>query len=233
MGWSDPIGRRIEDGRVVGVVRDFHFQSLREPIAPLALVALNDDPSEVAEARRPLVQRLLLIRIAGTDFRGTLKHIEDVVTRFDPGKPFEYALLDESLGNLYSTERRMLSLIAIFATLCIFISCLGLYGLTAFATERRAREIAMRKVLGASSWQVVLLLARRILLLTAIGGVIAAVASWRVMDEWLAGFAYRVKVDPVLLLMSILLAAGVTLGTVTLQSLRTARADPGETLRYE
>lgn len=233
MGWTDPIGRRIQDGRVIGVVRDFHFQSLREPIVPLVLKALSDDPSGIAEARRPYVQRILLIRISGQDFPGTLRHIEDVMARFDPGSPFEYRLLDESLANLYGTEQRMLSLIAVFATLCILISCLGLYGLTAFATERRAREIAMRKVLGASAWQVVLLLARRILVLTAIGGVIAIVVAWRVMLEWLSGFAYRVNVNPLLLVLAILLAAAVALGTVALQSLRTARADPSETLRYE
>jgi putative ABC transport system permease protein len=124
-------------------------------------------------------------------------------------------------------------LIAVFAALCIMIACLGLYGLTAFATERRAREIAIRKVVGASPWQVVLLLSRRTLLLIGVAGVVAAVAVWLVMDEWLTGFAYRVRVNPLLLIVSILLAAVVALGTVALQSLRTARADPADTLRYE
>jgi putative ABC transport system permease protein len=233
MGWSDPIGRRIGQGRVVGVVRDFNFQSLRFPIRPLALVALSDDPQRVAEARRPFVQRRLLIRVSGEDFPGTMKYVEEAIRRFDPGSPFEYELLDETLQGTYSTERRMLSLIAIFAALCIFISCLGLYGLTAFVTERRSREIALRKVLGASAWQVVLLLARRTMLLTCIGGVVAVAIAWLVMDQWLSGFAYRVSVNPLLLSLSILLAAGVSLGTVALQSLQTARADPSETLRDE
>jgi putative ABC transport system permease protein len=175
----------------------------------------------------------LLIRASSDDFLGTLKHIEEVIRRFDPGNPFEYELLDQSLQNVYATERRMLSLIAIFAALCIFIACLGLYGLTAFVTERRSREIAIRKVFGASAWQVVLLLARRTVLLTAIGGVAAVAIAWLVMDEWLSGFAYRVSVNPVLLSMSIVLAACVVLGTVALQSLKTAVADPSETLRDE
>jgi len=233
MGWSDPIGRRIGGGRVVGVVRDFHFQSLRQPIGPLALVALSDDPQRIAEARRPFVQRRLMVRASAERFPETLEHIEQVMRRFDPGNPFEYELLDESLKQVYATDRRMLSLIAIFAALCIFISCLGLYGLTAFVTERRSREVAIRKVFGASAWQVVLLLARRTVLLTAIGGVLAVAIASIVMNEWLSGFAYRVSVSPILLSLSIVLAAGVALGTVALQSLQTARADPSETLRDE
>jgi putative ABC transport system permease protein len=221
------------DGRIVGVVRDFHFNSLRDPINPLMLELISDDPTRVPAARRALVQRTIIIRVTGRDFAGTIGHIEEVMRRFDPANPFEYTLLDEGMRSLYETERRMLTLIAVFATLCIFIACLGLFGLAAFATERRAREIAIRKVLGASPWQVVWLLSRRVLLLIGIGGVIAAVVAWLVMDEWLAGFAYRVSVNPLLLILSVTLAALVALGTVSLQSLRTARADPADILRYE
>jgi putative ABC transport system permease protein len=234
IGWGDDvIGQPYFDGRIVGVLRDFHFRSLRDPIVPLMLDTISDDPKRVPEARRPFVQRTLIVRISGRDFSGTIRHIGNVMRRFDPANPFEYTLLDEGMRGLYDTERRMLTLIAVFATLCIFIACLGLFGLSAFATERRAREIAIRKVLGASPLQVVWLLSRRVLLLIAIGGVIAAAAAWLVMDEWLTGFAYRVGVNPLLLVLSILLAAGVALGTVALQSLRVARADPADTLRYE
>lgn len=232
-GWKDPIGRRVLNGRVIGVLRDFHVESLRTPIAPLALTPLSDDPSRFAEAQRPLVQRFVMIRVSGRDLSGALAHIGKVMAQFDPGNPFEYTMLDETLRDLYSTERRMLVLVAIFGTLCIFIACLGLFGLTAFATRQRAREIATRKVLGASPWQVVWLLARRFLLLICAGGMIAAAIAWLVMEQWLAGFAYRVAVSPALLLLSILLAASVALGTVALQSLRTAVADPAEALRRE
>lgn len=233
MGWADPLGRKIQDGHVIGVVRDFLFRSLREPVAPLVMTLLVNDPARVPEAQRPFVQRMLILRTAAGNFQATMKHVSAVMARFDPGNPFEYTMLDESLQELYATEQRMLALIAIFATLCILIACLGLFGLTAFATERRAREIAIRKVLGASAWQVVMLLARRILLLIAIGGVIAAAAAWIVMDEWLAGFAYRISASPVLLGLAVLLAGGVALGTVSLQSWRVARADPGDALRNE
>ncbi len=233
-GWGDgTIGSGFMDGRIVGVLRDFHFTSLRDPIEPLLLDTISDDPRRVPESRRSLVQRTLIIRVSGRDFDGTIRHIGDVMRRFDPATPFEYSLLDEGMRKLYETEQRMLALIAIFATLCIFIAALGLFGLASFATERRSREIAIRKVMGASVWQVVWLLARRVLVLIGIGGLIAAVAAWLLMDQWLAGFAYHVQINPLLLALSILLAAGVALGTVALQSLRTARADPADTLRYE
>ncbi len=233
LGWPEPVGRRIQDGRVIGVVRDFHFRSLREPVNPLLMTLLDDDPGRVPEAQRPFVQRMLIIRTSGQDMQATLKHIEDVMTRFDPGYPFEFTLLDDALQDLYGTERRMLALIAIFAALCILIACLGLFGLTAFDMERRTREIAIRRVLGASSWQVIKLLARRILLLIAIGGVIAALAAWIVMDEWLAGFAYRVAVNPALLVLAVLLAGSVALGTIALQLTRVLRTDPSIALRNE
>jgi len=233
MGWRDPIGRRVLRGRVIGVVRDFNFQSLREPIAPMVIQVLNEDPNQVAEARRPFVQRTVIIRVSGENLPATLKYIGGVMTRFDPQNPFEYSMLDDALQSAYDTERRMLALIAIFSSLCILIACLGLYGLTAFATERRAREIAIRKVLGASARQVVWMLSRRILLLIGIGGLIAAAIAWSVMNEWLAGFAYRVGVNPLLLALAILIAGGVALVTVALQSMRVARADPADTLRYD
>jgi len=237
IGWgsnAEAVDRQMfMGGRVVGVLRDFHFSSMRDPIVPLLLYRIRDDPQRVPETRRAFVQRTLIIRITGRDFTGTIRHIGNVMRRFDPASPFEYTLLDEGMRGLYDTEQRMLALIAIFATLCILVACLGLFGLAAFATEQRAREIAIRKVLGASPWQVVWLLSRRVLLLIVVAGLIAAVAAWLLMDEWLTGFAYRVGVNPLLLLLSIGLAVAVALGTVALQSLRTARADPAETLRYQ
>jgi putative ABC transport system permease protein len=232
-GWKSAIGRRVQEGRVIGVVRDFHMQSLRNPISPLALTMLSDERKREPEARWPFLQRFILIRVSGKHFPATMRYIDSVMTRFDPGNPFEYTLLDDSLADMYGTERRMLALIAVFATLCTGVACLGLFGLTSFATQRRAREIAIRKVMGSSPWQVVWLLSRRVLLLIGIGGVIATAAAWLVMNEWLAGFAYRVSINPLLLMLSVLLAASVALGTVALQSLRTARADPADTLRHE
>jgi putative ABC transport system permease protein len=230
---GDPVGQDFLGARITGVVRDFHFHTLHTPIGPMVLALLTNDYSSEPPARHPFLQRTLVIRISGRDFEGTMRHIEEVMRRFDPANPFEYRLLDQTLGELYQTEQRMLALIATFAALCILIACLGLYGLTAFATERRAREIAIRKVLGASSWHVVMLLGRRVLLMIVVGGAIAAALAWLVMREWLAGFAYRVDVNPALLAVAVVLAALVALVTMMLQSMRAARADPAAALRGE
>jgi len=233
LGWKDAVGQSLYAGRVVGVVRDFHFSSLRDPIGPMMFRPLRDDLLGVPEAVRPLLQRTLFIRITGRDFGDTMKRIEQVMRRFDPTHPFQYTLLEESLGQLYVEEQRMTRLIAVFASLCVLIACLGLFGLTAFATERRARELAIRKVLGASSRQIVALLARRVLMMIGIGGLVATSIAWVVMNEWLSGFAYRVSVNPGLMLLSIFLAAAVAFATVAMQSLKVARADPVEALRSE
>ena len=234
LGWKDVLGKPLfGGGRIVGVVRDFHFSSLRDPIGPMVFYSLRDDARGVPAARRPFVQRTLFIRITGWDFGNTMKRIEQVMRRFDPTHPFQYTLLEESLGQLYAEEQRMMRLIAVFASLCVLIACLGLFGLTAFATERRARELAIRKVLGASSWQIVALLARRVLMVIGIGGLVATAIAWVVMDEWLSGFAYRVSVNPGLMLLSIFLAAAVAFATVAIQTLKVARADPVDALRGE
>ena len=116
---------------------------------------------------------------------------------------------------------------------CIFIACLGLFGLVAFTTEQRSREIGTRKVLGASTFQIILLLSQRILLLVLIASVVAAVISYLAMDKWLAGFAYRAGINPLVFVLAAILAAGVAFITVALQSYKTASADPVHALREE
>lgn len=232
LGWKDAVGQSLLGARVVGVARDFHFSSLRDPIGPMMLESLRE-LGNVPEARRPFMQRTLFIHVTGRNFDDTIQRIAGVMREFDPAHPFEYRLLDESLGQLYVEEQRMTRLIATFACLCVLIACLGLFGLTAFASASRARELATRKVLGASGWQIVALLARRVLVSIAIGGLLATAIAWIVMKDWLSGFAYRVGVNPVLMILSIVLAAAVALITVGLQSLKTARADPVEALRAE
>jgi putative ABC transport system permease protein len=125
-----------------------------------------------------------------------------------------------------------MALIGIFAMICIFIACLGLFGLAAFATEQRTREIGTRKVLGATSMQIVTLLARRIMAIVLVAAVLASIVAYFAMDEWLTNFAYRAGINPLLFLLAALAAAAVAFGTVALQSMKTARADPVEALRH-
>ena len=126
-----------------------------------------------------------------------------------------------------------MKLTGIFAGVCIFIACLGLFGLAAFTTEQRTKEIGIRKVLGASASQIIMLLSRNILLLVLLGAVIASVLAWLTIEKWLAGFAYHTAINPLVFLLSAVLAAAVAYITLALQSYKTAAGNPINALRYE
>jgi putative ABC transport system permease protein len=231
MGWDNPIGKRmalgagpgIFPGPVIGVVRDFNYKSLREGIEPLVMVRDNDYAP----------QRFMVVSVAPEGIRATLQQIRKLYVEFDPIHPFEYSFLDDDLGRLYASEERLMRLIGIFAAICILVACLGLFGLAASATQRRTREIGIRKVLGASTFSIILLLSRRVLLLIGAGAVVASIVAWLAMQQWLAGFAYRAALNPGWLLLAALGAAAIALLTMALQSWRTAHGDPIEALRYE
>lgn len=235
MGWGDQaLGKRFADGRVIGVVQDFHYSSLHNPIEPFAFRTFPDNMLDnVPEPQQPYVNRNLILSIAGNNVRETLGFIEETVIRFDPRHPFEYRFFDESLDALYQSEDNLMKLIGIFALICIFISCLGLYGLAAFTTEQRTREIGIRKVLGATARQIIGLLSRNILYLVCAGAIVASVMSWLAIDEWLSGFAYRGAINPLAFVAATLVALLVAYATVALQSYKTAQSDPALSLRYE
>jgi putative ABC transport system permease protein len=236
LGWSEPIGKHIQfggqSGRVIGVVRDFNFRSLHTLIEPLVMYPTTHDFSQVAEVFRAFQQRLLILNISGKDVGHTLGYVEQVMNEIDPKHPFEYTFLDESLDKLYKSEHQLTRLIAIFSAVCVFIACLGLFGLASFTTEQRTREIGTRKVLGATTWQIIALLARRILVLVLVASVLAAVIAYFGIDEWLSGFAYKAGINPMIFVLSAAAAAAVAFATVALQSFKTASADPVEALRF-
>jgi putative ABC transport system permease protein len=230
MGWEEPIGKRVGispagvfAGPVIGVVKDFNYKSLRTSIEPLAFVR-NFDQSD---------DRLMIVNIAPEGIRETLKKVQETFAELDPAHPFEYTFLDEDLDRLYVSEQRLMRLTTIFSAVCILVACLGLFGLAASSTEQRTKEIGIRKVLGASTLSIILLLARRVLVLIAAGAVVASIVAWLAMQEWLDGFAYRASLNPAYLLIAALGAGAVALLTIALQSWRTAHGDPIEALRYE
>jgi putative ABC transport system permease protein len=175
----------------------------------------------------------LILDISPSQTRHVLGYAERVMAGADPQHPFEYRFLDASLEKLYETEMSLTRLIGIFALASIFIACLGLYGLTAFTTEQRSREIGIRKVLGASAWRIIGLLARRILMLVLIASVLAAVVAYFTIDEWLQGFAYRAGINPLIFLLAAAAASVVAVATIVAQAWRTANADPVQALRYK
>jgi putative ABC transport system permease protein len=242
MGWDEPLGKQAltpggpagaTQGRVIGVVSDFNYKSLRSSVEPLAMYPFNDDFSGVDEINRPFVRRFLVLNVAGEGVAPVLRMLEEKFADLDPTHPFEYLFLDDALNELYASEKNLMTLVGIFAGVCILIACLGLYGLSAFTTEQRTKEIGIRKVLGASSLQIVTLLARNILLLVVAGAVVASIGATFAIDEWLAGFAYRTGINPMIFVLSTVVAAIVAFATIALQSWGTARADPANALRYE
>jgi putative ABC transport system permease protein len=183
--------------------------------------------------RRAFEVQYLVLEVAARDLSGTLGFVEDTLRRFDPAHPFEYRFLDEVLGRLYSAEQHLMRLIGLFAGICIVVACLGLYGLATFTTARRTKEIGIRKVLGATTAQIVALLSRRTLVLVAIGSALACVLAYAAMRIWLSAFAYRIELGAAPFAAAAAIAIAVALGTVALQSFGAAFARPTQSLRHD
>ena len=239
MGWDTAIGKRIQAGgggfsaKVIGVVKDFHFYSLREQVEPLVIQSLPKDLGNVAEAQRNRVNRSVVFSISDQDIFRTINEIERVVTQFDPTHPFEFKFIDDALDEMYVSETNLIKLTALFAGICIFISCLGLFGLATFTTEQRTKEIGIRKVLGASTWQVIVLLSRHLVVLLIVAALIASAVSYFVIDDWMASFAYHTAINPLVFVGATAMVAIIAFVTVSLQSTKTAQANPVLALRYE
>jgi len=236
-GWKNPLGKRIQmggiNGKVIGVVKDFHAKSLYSPVEPFVLHQFDDNFQNVSPDVRAAIRRTLIVSIAGKDVQQTLKFLQDKFTAYDPKHPFEYEFLDEMIDELYLSEERLMKMVGIFAGICIFISCLGLFGLAAFATEQRSKEIGIRKVLGASASQIILMLSRKTLWLVFAGSIVASIISYYAIEKWLSGFAYRVGIHPLVFVVSAAVVIAVAFITIALQSYKTAQTDPAQTLRYE
>ena len=224
---GDPIGQRIrftgddEAYPIVGVVNDFHVKSLHDEIEPIAYFIVDTRV------------HLAVVRIRSEDVSGVLADLEQTWTQFVPDKPFKYSFLEDDLAQLYRAEEQTRTLFGVFALLAIAIACLGLFGLSAFIAERRTREIGVRKVLGATVSGIVLMLSRDFLKLLGIAFVVAVPVAYFVMHQWLEGFAYRIEISWWIFLIAGLTALVIALLTVSYQSVRAARANPVEVLRYE
>lgn len=234
--WDEPLGKRFEigpnKGTVVGVVKDFNYGSLHDEIAPFALHRVPNTAG-VPPPQRPFITRVLTLNISSKDVAGTIEHVRNTIRQFDAEHPFELEFLDASLDKLYVSDQRLTRLIAIFAGLCIFIACLGLFGLASFTAAQRTREIGVRKVFGARTSQIVTLLAHKIVLLVIGAAAIASVVSYLVMERWLQEFAFRTSINPLAFVVASLAGLAIAYLTVALQSLKAARAHPVRALRYE
>jgi putative ABC transport system permease protein len=236
-GWKNPLGKRIslgtDNGRVIGVVQDFHYRSLHHAVEPFAMHHSDINFKDLQGEIRAAIQIALVIKISDHDRSDTLSFLQKKFAEYDPVHPFEYSFVDDDISRLYLSEARLMKMTGIFAGICIFISCLGLFGLAAFTTEQRSREIGIRKVLGASSSQIILMLSRKTILLVLVGAVIASIAAYFAIDEWLTSFAYRAGINSIAFIIASIIVMAVAFLTVALQSYKTAQANPARTLRYE
>ncbi len=236
MGWENPIGKQVttptNTSFVIGVVNDFHIASLHDPIRPLIISSIQYD-YDIDFRALDIAMSELVIRISTENIPRTIAHIESVMRRMDPEHPFEYQFFDNAIAEQYANETQLMTLTGMFAVICIVISSLGLFGLTAFTTQQRTKEIGIRKVLGATTAQIIMFLAQFQMLLVAGAAIAASLVSYAVIDNWLSSFAYRIDIP-----LWAFLAAGVGVGaiaflTIALQSMKTARSNPVEALRYE
>ena len=210
-----------KDGRVIGVVKDVHFESLREKIVPVVFFI------------QPNMAGNFLIRVRPDEIPGTLHFLKQKWQEFNPNRPFEYSFLDERFDQLYRTEEKQGQVFGTFALLAIFVACLGLFGLASFATERRTKEIGIRKVLGASVSNIVFLMSKEFVLLVGVANLIAWPVAYYAMNKWLEDFAYRIELGPGVFVLGGILAMVIALATVSAQAIRAARANPVDALRYE
>ncbi|MDN5287260.1 MAG: putative transport system permease protein [Mucilaginibacter sp.] len=222
---ADAIGKRYaqwgRDGKIIGVVKDFHFQSLQETVKPLNM-RVNPRNTEV-----------FTLKVSGKNLPETISAIQNKWKILAPERPFNYVFVDETFNKLYTTEVTFGNLFLYFAVLAIFISCLGLLGLASYSTLQRTREIGIRKVLGASVPGIVNMLSKEFLLLVIFSATIAFPLAWYGMYKWLQGFAYRINISWWEFAVAGILALIIAFTTVSFQAIKAALTNPVKSLRSE
>jgi putative ABC transport system permease protein len=224
LGLKDPIGKRITNTNttwtVIGMIEDFHFESLRENIRPLCLV-IGNSPSIVS------------VKVSTADMARLVQSATAVWKDFAPHQPVRYTFLDQRFARMYADVQRTGHIFTSFAVLAIIVACLGLLGLSAFMAEQRTKEIGVRKVLGASVSNVLTLLSKDFLRLVLIAVVIASPLAWYIMSRWLENFAYHTGIEWWVFVLAGVIATAIALLTVSFQSIKAALMNPVQSLRSE
>ncbi len=229
-GWgADAIGKRIvrensEHGKnfaytVIGVVKDFHFKSLHEAITPLLMVLYPETG--------------IIVKVKTKDVPGLIASMKTQWASFGPEEPFAYNFMDDLYSNTYTAEQKTGRILNIFAMLTIFVACMGLFGLVTYTAEQRAKEIGIRKILGASVAQVTTMLSKEFLRLVLISCFVAFPLSYWVMSKWLQDFAYRIHISWLVFVIAGIVALAIALATISFQAIKAALANPVKSLRTE
>jgi putative ABC transport system permease protein len=229
LGYTDPIDEtiytwvsndRIVSLNVIGVVKDFHFESLRQDIGPLCLILKKSTG-------------LISFKVNAAAVENIIKEAESKWKNMASGMPFSYRFMDESFNEIYKAEQRVGVIALSFSTLAIIVACLGLFGLATFLAEQRTKEIGVRKVLGASVPAIFFMLSKEFIKWIAVANIIAWPVAYYFMDKWLQGFAYRINISWWLFVAAGFIALVIALLTVSYQAIKAATANPVEALRYE
>ena len=224
---EDVIGKEMNfwDGEIVapivGVIKDFHVYSLRDPISPVAMASWKS------------LYGNLNIKIRPEKAKATLSFIENLWNQAYPAYVYEYQFLDEKIDNFYKQEQQLSQLYKIFAAIAIFISCLGLYGLVSFMAVQRTKEVGIRKVLGASVVRIVYLFSKEFMLLIVIAFALAAPLAWYIMHKWLQDYTFRIKMGPGFFILAIAISVAIAWLTVGYRAIHASLANPVKSLRTE
>jgi putative ABC transport system permease protein len=218
---SDKITDMNKDFKIIGVVKDFNFNSLRDNIGPVMLVMKDDWMASLS------------VRLNTANLPALMQQVQNKWKALQPNLQFEYSFMDEDFNALYNNEQRMGKIFIVFTSLAIIIACLGLFGLAAYAAEQRNREISIRKVLGAEVATIVAMLSKDFIKLVFISIIIATPLAWLIMQKWLEGFAYRQNFQWWVIAATGLGALIIAFITVSYQSIKAALVNPVDSLRSE
>jgi putative ABC transport system permease protein len=230
MGWENPIGKRLTrglpdepgfSGEIIGVVKNFNFYSLHHKIEPLWLSLQHK------------VGGTVIVRIKSDRIGQTIDILKESWKQIHPGYPFVYSFLDREFDRFYDVDRKQNQLINIFSFMCVVISCLGLLGLTSFNTSRRIKEVAIRKIYGASATRIILMLFKEILYLMLLASILAIPLALVLIRMWVQNFAYRSDINVLIFIAAALVALAIAFLTTGYHCYRVARSNPVDTLRYE
>jgi putative ABC transport system permease protein len=225
LNWEKPVGKSIHrnfDYQVIGVVKDHHYASLHEQIQPL-----------IIKYEKPWRGEMALVKMQEGHLRQTLTSVQSTWKELFGKEPLQYEFVDDSFRQIYRMDLRFGQIILYFTILAILIACLGLFGLTAFFTAQRTREIGIRKAMGASASRINRYILKQFTRWVLLANLIAWPLGWLVMNRWLQDFAYRIDLHPVYFILGAVISLAIAVGTISYQSLRTAGINPAESLRYE
>jgi putative ABC transport system permease protein len=225
-GWKNPLGMSIENGlgyagEIIGVAKDFNFTSLHSPIEPLVILLAQQTPAN------------LMLKVRPENIASTISFVEERWKKFSTRYPMEYYFLDDHFNKQYRAEERLQTVFIYFAGVTVVIACMGLFGFAAYSAEQRTKEIGIRKVLGASSANIIGLLSRDFLILVGIAILVATPLTYWAAGKWLQDFAYRVELGIGVFAFAGALAVAIAFLTVAGQSWRAARQNPVHSLRSE